>query len=373
MKTSFRLAALFAAFSVWGCFDSGNGDEAVDFDRAAMLANLADRLILPAYARLEAETGALRDAVGELAEAPDSARGAAAREALREAWLAWQDASIYEVGPAMKAGLRQRINTFPTNASKIEANAASGTWKLESVSNYEAKGFPALDYLLNGRGGSMDSLIASLEDSARGGNRGKYLEDVAGEIADQAAAVRAGWAGEGEGDGYRETFVSKLGTDIGSSLGELVNQFTFDYEILKNPRIGIPLGVKTLGVPLPEKVEAYYGGYSAALAKAHLAALENFFRGRDASGSDGLGFDDYLAALGTRYEDGQLHQAILDRFAAARDALAEVEDPLSRAIQEEKPKVEAAYQEIQQMVVLIKTDMPSAFTVSLTYQDSDWD
>lgn len=371
MKPSFPLAAVCAAFSVWSCFDSGTEDKAINFDRAGMLANLADRLILPAYIRLEAETGALKDAVGKLVEAPDSARGAAAREALKAAWLAWQGASAFEVGPAMQAGLRQRLSTFPTSAAKIEANVTAGTWNLESVSNYEAKGFPALDYLLHGRGGTLDSLVAALADTAKGASRGRYLNDVAGEIAAQAAAVRKGWAA-GEGN-YRDTFVSKLGTDIGSSLGELVNQFNYDYEVLKNPKVGIPLGTKTLGVPLPEKVEAYYGGYSMVLARANLAALENLFRGRDTSGADGLGFDDYLVALGTRYQDGRLSQAILDRFAAVEAALAAIPDPLSGAIKDEKAKVEKAYEELQRMVVLTKTDMPSAFSVTITYQDADGD
>lgn len=370
MKPIFRRAALFAAFAVWGCFDSGE-DKAVEFDRAGMLANLADRLIMPAYDRLDAATGALAEAVDGLVEAPDSANGVAAREALEAAWLAWQGASAYEVGPAMQVGLRQRLNTFPTDPARIEANVAAGTWNLEIVSNYVAKGFPALDYLLHGRGGSMDSLVASLRDSAAGSNRGRYMSGVAAEIAAQVATVRKGWA-EGEG-GYRASFVSKLGTDIGSSLGELVNQFNFDYEILKNPRIGIPLGVKTLGIPRPETVEAYYAGYSLALARAHLDALEGLFRGRDSAGVDSLGFDDYLNALGTRYQNGQLAQAIIDRFASARAALEAIPDPLSQAIEDQKAKVEKAYEEIQRMVVLTKSDMPSALSVTITYQDADGD
>lgn len=365
------MAAVLAAFSVWGCFDSGTQDKSVNFDRTAMLANLADRLILPAYTRLEAATGALNEAVGKLVEAPDSTRGEAARAALRNAWLAWQRSSIYDLGPAAQVLLRQRLNTFPTNVSRVEANIIAGTWNLESVSNYEAKGFPAVDYLLHGRGGSLDSLIASLSDSATGAARGKFLKAIAGEMAEQVLKVRKGWdMGEGK---YRETFVSKLGTDIGSSLGELVNQFNYDYEILKNPKIGIPLGKKTLGVPLPGKVEAFYAGYSMVLAKAQLDALENFFRGRDSLGADGLGFDDYLEALGTRYQQGELAQAIKDRFAAARVALEAVPDPLSKSIADETAKVDKAYEEIQRMVVLTKTDMPSAFSVTITYQDTDGD
>lgn len=373
MKKHFLMAAALAAFSILGCFDSGTGDRGVSFDRAALLANIADRLILPGYARLEAGTEALAQSVGSLVEAPDSARAEAARAALRRAWLAWQAVSAFELGPAAQALLRQRLNTFPTKASKVEANIAAGTWNLESVSNYEAKGFPALDYLLHGRGGSVDSLLVSLADTVTGEARGEYLKAVAGEIAGQAAKVSKAWD-PGEGN-YREAFVARLGTDIGSSFGELVNQFNYDYEILKNPKIGIPLGKKTLEVPLPDKVEAFYSGYSLELARANLDALENLFRGRDSLGADGPGFDDYLEALGTRYQDGALSQSIKDRFAAVRAALEAIPDPLSASIvaPAEKPKVDKAYEEIQRMVVLTKTDMPSAFSVTITYQDADGD
>jgi predicted lipoprotein len=371
MDKSFFAAAAFAAFSVWGCFESGDKDRAVDFDRAGLLENLADRLILPAYGRLEAETSALKASVDALADSPDSARAQAARDALRRAWTSWQAASAYELGPAAEVVLRQRMNTFPAKVSTIEANVKAGRWNLESVSNYEAKGFPALDYLLHGRGGSVDSLLAALADPATGESRGEYMRALADEIASKAAEVLEAW--DPTGGDYRKTFVSRLGTDIGSSLGELVNQFNFDYEILKNPKIGIPAGKKTLGVALPEKVEAYYAGYSAALARAHLDALENFFRGRDSSGVDSLGFDDYLDALGTRYQEGRLSEAIKDRFAAAREALDALDDPLSETIIAEPVKVDKAYEEIQRMVVLTKTDMPSAMSVSITYQDSDGD
>src|SRR5690606_1983319 len=232
MRMKFRRAAALAAFSVWGCLDGGKGGEGVDFDRRAMLVNIADRIIIPAYSGLESATQALEAAIGDLVESPDSARAGNAREALREAWLAWQGASAFEVGPAAQVVLRQRFNTFPVKVSRVDANIASGTWNLEAVSNYDAKGFPALDYLLHGKGGSIDSLLAGLEDSATGAARGRYLTAVAEEIADHAEKVRKAW--DPDDGNFRETFVTRLGVDIGSSLGELVNQFSFDYEILKN-------------------------------------------------------------------------------------------------------------------------------------------
>jgi predicted lipoprotein len=175
---------------------------------------------------------------------------------------------------------------------------------------------------------------------------------------------------------YRAEFIDKQGTDIGSSLGEAVNQFIFNYELLKNPKIGIPLGVKTLGEPLEKQVEAYYAGYSLELAKAQIAASENFFRGRtedDVEGIDGIGLDDYLLALGDRYQSGELAQSILDQYAAATAALNAIPAPLSQAILDETELVQKAYEELQRMVVLIKTDLSSALSISITYQDNDGD
>ncbi len=48
-----------------------------------------------------------------------------------------------------------------------------------------------------------------------------------------------------------------------------------------------------------------------------------------------------------------------------------VPDPLSNSIVNSQAVVNAAYLEIQKLVVLLKTDMPSSLGVLITYEDND--
>jgi predicted lipoprotein len=368
------IIALGSLFGIIGCFDGGTQNRDVNFDRQGLLTHWADHLVLPAYRNLAEATETLEAEIEAFTETPDSARAMAARAALRQAWLAWQSTSAYEFGPAAEAILRQRMNTFPTNTGRIENNIAAGTWDLEIVTNLTAKGFPALDYLLHASEIEGGDLISLFTDSVNSDSRRAYTRALALEVAAQSKAVLKAW--ESSEGNYRAEFIDKQGTDIGSSLGEAVNQFIFDYELLKNPKIGIPLGIKTLGDPLEKQVEGYYAGYSLELAKAQIAASENFFRGRtedDVEGIDGIGLDDYLLALGDRYQSGELAQSILDQYAAATAALNAIPAPLSQAILDETELVQKAYEELQRMVVLIKTDLSSALSISITYQDNDGD
>jgi len=72
----------------------------------------------------------------------------------------------------------------------------------------------------------------------------------------------------------------------------LVNQFNFNYENLKNARVGIPLGKKSLGVLYPNKVEAIYNAQSITMAIEQLKANENLNLGKDEKGNEGMRLDD---------------------------------------------------------------------------------
>ncbi|MDQ3534753.1 MAG: peptidase M75, Imelysin, partial [Bacteroidota bacterium] len=159
----------------------------------------------------------------------------------------------------------------------------------------------------------------------------------------------------------------------GSSFGELVNELNFDYEVIKNPKVGIPLGKKSLGQKLPESVEAYYSGISKDLALLNVKAIEDIYSGRSKAGTEGKGLDDYLNQLNAQYNGGFLSAAINSQFDIVKSKIQVIPDPLSDAIINHQNIVEEAYSEIQKMVVLLKTDMPSAMGVLITYQDNDGD
>ncbi|MEM9022133.1 MAG: hypothetical protein AAGB22_00230, partial [Bacteroidota bacterium] len=77
----------------------------------------------------------------------------------------------------------------------------------------------------------------------------------------------------------------------------------------------------------------------------------------------------YLNALGATSLVNDT-KAQIDVVQADLDALP---DPLSGTIESSQGTVEQVYQEMQQLVVLFKVDMPSQLGILITYQDNDGD
>ena len=357
-----------ALFSIacLSCDNPGPGPGEVDFDQEALLAHLSADLIVPAYADLADATASLKGALETLTTAPNATQLATARESLRAAWTAWQATSAFEFGPASLVILRSSVNIYPTSTQQIEDNILTGNYELEAINNLDAKGFPALDYLLNAEADT--TTVAALEDA----DRAAYLMAVATDLDNLVQQVYQAWLPTG--GNYQATFNAATGTDAGSSLGALINQLNYDFELLKNAQIGIPLGKRTLGEAQPMRTQAYYGGYSAQLAKARLQGIHALYYGIGADDSNGLGLDDYVKAFNLVFDgETELSEAIANQMARTEAAVNALPDPLSEAVTNQASIVESAWNEIQAQLILYKTDMPSALGVLITYQDNDGD
>jgi uncharacterized protein len=349
------------------CNPEGNNN--VNFDRAAMLENMGSNIIIPNYTDLSDKMNLLQQAATDFTNVSDNTKLITLQEAFKDAYLSWQKCSAFEFGPAMQVSLRMSVNTFPTDSVQIQSNITSGSYNLEAANNIDARGFPALDYLLHKRNGNNAEVLERFTTNPDAQDWKDYLIALINDTKNLVDAVKNNW--ETTGGNYLATFISNDGTDVGSSLGELVNQLNYDYEQLKNARIGIPAGKQTLGVALPEKCEAYYAGYSVELAIQQINAIKNLYLG--AADADGVGLDEYLIALDAKHGSGQLSDAIKTQLDIATTALQNVPDPLSETVVNNQTVVNTAYTEIQKGVVLLKTDMPSALSVLITYQDGDGD
>ncbi|AIZ63581.1 hypothetical protein PK28_07555 [Hymenobacter sp. DG25B] len=361
-KTLVTASALFLALAA-GCDSKEDTAPASEYDRAAMLTNYSNNLIVPGYTALNTETTQLKAAIDAFVAAPGEATLASARAELQQAYTAWQMVSGYEFGPAEQQMLRTNLNIYPATTSTIESNISAGSYDLESSANLSAKGFPALDYLLY----SDASATAVIARFVAQSNRGRYLQDVAANINTRVGATTAGW------QSYTATFQKSEGTAVGSAVGNLVNQLNSDIDMTKRAKVGIPSGRFTAGTAQPTKVEAYYSGLSLPLLKSSLQAEKAMFLGQNAAGANGLGLDDYLDHVGAKYNNEALSAAIAKKFDEAIAATDAVQGPLSQAVTTQPQAVGAVYQKLQELIVLTKTDMPAALGVSITYTDNDGD
>lgn len=366
-----RLLLLIGTLLLVSC-DSGPGDDDSDpaFDRAEMLDQFAREIILPSYAALQEAVDALETSATTFAADPTPATLSDLRGRLKSARLAWQDSNLFQFGPAESLTLRAALNTYPVDEEQIEDNVATGEYTLGTIANRDAAGFPALGYLVHGIGENDEEILAAYTDAADASSRTAYVLDNVDFIKEAVDATVEEWSADG-GD-YIGTFLSseRAGTDVGSSLGMLINAFVMHYErFIRDGKIGIPAGVRSAGVPRPTSTEAYYGGYSGELAAANVRASRRLFLGNSLSGAAGVGLDDNLHFL----EADALADEIESELDGAIAALEALDDPLSEQIETDNDPVLTAFTELQEIVVLLKADMTSVLGITITYQDNDGD
>jgi predicted lipoprotein len=381
MQRNTRLFAAAAATiltgMVFSCSKSGSNPNTgpatgSNSGKDTILLNIGNNIILPAYTSLSASVNSLDSAITDFNASPNSTRLSNVQHLFKTAYIAWESVSEYNYfGPASTSQpVLPGINIFPTSTTTIENNISANNTNINTFANTAAKGFPALDYLLFGAG---NNTLVNYTTDGQAANRKAYLAAVSTDIRTEVTTVLTAWSASG--GNYINTFISGTGTSVSSSLGLLINSLDEDFEILKNDRLGVPLGkipVGTTSPVIPNDVEAYYSGISSQLALAQLKTVQGIFLGTAGQGN-GLGLITYLINAKAKYNGGLLSDTIRTAIALAVTGLQAVPDPLSQTIQANPAGADAAFAQIQQLVALLKTDMPSSLGVLITYGDNDGD
>ncbi|MCB9161106.1 MAG: imelysin family protein [Caldilineaceae bacterium] len=350
-----------------GC---GRGAQA-PFDREAMLNGLVQRVIVPVHDAAAAEAATLAAAAHAFADTPTPANLAALQEQWRRTALAWKEAELYAFRDVMI--LHSQIDKWPTNERFIEGFIA-GTERLDAAFAADigstSKGLPAVEYLIFDPKRPPDALVADFTAGAAGERRRQYVAALAQDLAAKTAELAAMWAGP---DGQGAAFIAAAtpGEDLNGSISMLTNEMIVLLEDIAQHKLGDPMGHLSFGVPAPTFVEAGRSGASLALIRADLQGLTRAFHGGDAP--DDVGLDDYLTYLDAEYEGQPLAAVISAQIDAALAAVDAVDPPLRVAVEMNPDAVQAAYDAIEQLLVLVKVDMANHLGVTVTFSDNDGD
>lgn len=352
---------------------AGQDDDAVatTFDRAPMLQNWADNIILPSYQSFSSDLQDLQTSYETFVAERTTQNLGSLRDAWETAYTSWQQVSLFEIGPAEALGFRLNMNTYPTDVELVENYISSGNYDLSVPSSRDAKGFPALDYLFNGLETDDAALVLRFDSGADSGNRLAYVGDVIGDMTSLTEEVISQWE-----NGYRDTFVSNDGSSATASTDKFVNDFIFYYEkFLRAGKMGIPLGVFT-GTPAPQTIEAYYKDeLSQTFFLTGLQAVQDFFNGKHfGSTSTGESLASYLRSLNEVKEGVALDAAINSQLNEARQMVTGL-GTFRQEIENNNPPTNMllAYDEVQRAVPLFKVDMVSAMSISIDFVDADGD
>ncbi len=357
-RSPYLLFVLLGSFTLFSCDNGTDPTDAPatsnDAFKTAMLTNYADRIVIPAYGALNTNLATLETQLNGFLAKPSAATLEATRPAYKAAYLSYQATEAAYFGPASALLYNNYLNTFPAAPTKIEKAIMAGNYNFElPVVNDSIQGFPTLDYLLFAPG-AVEKFTG-----AQAVARTKYVRDVLARMKALTANALGQWNSD-----YKKTFTTSLKTDVGSSTAFLVNQFAYEMDRMKGPRIGWPFGKQSNNIVFADKSEGYYSGLTKELAVANLTSLKNYF-----AGGEGDGIADYLVLL----KKEALAQQVLAQFDIAIKAIDAIPQPMAASFSKNPTQVDEAYRQVQKLLTLIKTDVASATSVQITYQDNDGD
>lgn len=342
--------------------DDGSSKNGDDFNRGALLTNLADNIIILAFEDLKAKLNVLKSDKDTFIVTPNQSN----LDKLRASWLTayktWQSVEVFNIGKAEEIQFNFQMNVYPTNTLDIENNISSGTYDLANVNNNDAVGFPALDYMLFGIASNDESILGAYQDV----KYQRYLSDIVNQMESLTNVVLNDWT-----TSYRDEFISSTQNTVTSSVNKFVNDFIFYYEKgLRANKFGIPAGNFSTN-SLPDRVEAFYKeDISKELALESLNATQDLFNGKEYKGAAlGESFRSYLIHL----ERTDLVTLINSRFDDARIRIEALNNNFVLQINTDNTKMTKAFDALQLAVVSLKVDMLQTFNVSVDFVDADGD
>ena len=340
------------------------------FDRSAMLAHLAYDVMLPTYLNFETAAVALQDATAQLCEAPALARLEAAQARWRQAALHWKRSEAFQLN--LTQLYAKSIGFWPTRERRLRQALMSDepiTPAYIENMGVAAQGLSAMEYLLFDAEAGQTAVLQAMQEGPMAKRWCPYLVAMSAHLVEKAHAVARLWRPKGTDFSGTVAHAGQGGTIYPTShraISDIVNQLVSAVETVLNSKIGKPLRGNGRQ-PWPNAVEAGRSGSSKALLIATLEGALAVYSGEVESQS-GLGFEDFLTSLSS-----DLGARITEQFHAALTAARAIPEPLRVAIVEQPQAVQAAYQAVQQLLILLKVDMTNVLSVTVDFSDNDGD
>ena len=346
--------------------DENSSNSAKTFDREEMLGFIVDQIIIPSFDNLESTLAELKisydmfytdttaDNLGEL----------------RNKWLAsykaWQHVEMYNIGKAMEDYYLYKGNVYPVDTVRVKNNIEKGGYDLNNPNNYDAQGFPTIDYLLFGLDKEESAVIDHYIDNDK---NMAYLGILIDELISNTKAINDDWKAT------KDSFVKSIENTATSNLNMLVNDFIYYYERgFRANKFGIPAGVFSASA-LPDRVEGFYSKiYSKDLALEAFTSIKNFFNGVSFESNDVTGpcIKSYLDFLESN-KVSLLSDEINQQFNIAEDDIDELDSNFSEIVSTDHTEILTTYDNIQKAVVLLKVDMLQTLNINVDYADADGD
>lgn len=362
--------------------EATGGPDAGGFDKAGLLRAFGE-CARTTYGEVHAAAVELEAAARRAeAEGTPEARSAA-QEAWKKAIDAWQRAELFGFGPAAMTGspggqdLRDPIYAWPlTSRCLLEQQLVDKVYDKPELATtlVSTRGLAALEYLLF-YGGADNACAATASINAAGTwaalgepevqkRKLAYARALATDLSGRVQRLVDAW------DPAKGNFLAEL-AGAGATPTFPTQQVAFNAvssglfyvdDFMKNMKVGRPAGLyDCTAASCVDLVESPWAKRSKEHLAGNLAGLERLVFGCGAGGA-GLGFDDYLTALGAQ----ATAQKLTAQLAAARAALAALSEPtFEEDIQKNPAGVQALFDALRALASTMKSELITVLDLEL--------
>ncbi len=314
------------------------------FDKREMLANIAEYVILANYQAFAMSAAEFYEQTLIFKKETTTENLSGLQAKWEEMYGLWKKCEFANFGLAKDKNFMYDIH-FNELRTKLIMNVLSSKQEInekyiQSLGS-AAKGLPAIGFLLFDK----DKILIDKKANPR---ILSYLEMLAKHLEDKSQALYDEWKND-----YQKKF---LQNEDNQSVNILANQLLALTENLASKRID------KLAKQLADSSRLSRYERTANKKEFVVASLEVI---SDAfNGSKGIGFDDYLDHLGAKFTNQSLSSKIKEQVEKAQLAVMDIDSI---------EKTEQAGEEIKKLLILIRTDMFSALSISLSFTDADGD
>ncbi len=372
MKSYWYIISLSLLLFAYGCDDEKKETQETKHAHKELLKNWADNIIIPAYENYQSKANNLVTS----SIAFDSEKTEANFNQLKTDWFeaynAFQKVLMFDFQHAENVFLTQMANTYPTSPEGIEDNItliADGkadeiSWAPTSSATQQIyQGFPALDYLL-----FKDAHTLDYYQTEQGKHASTYVLKLAKTLQKNIGIVVNNWKKN------KEAYINNTDNSVAGAYNATINAFIYGYEKeIRASKVGYAAGAipNQQGNPAPQVIEAYYkGDVSKELLRTALNSSRDFFNGKHFSGEgEGVSLASMLNNLGQK----DLVDAINSQYDIIDNKIDNLPSDLKELAVNDNETLRDLYDAIQVNVANFKTQMVSALSVQIAYQDTDGD
>lgn len=318
-----------------------------------VVASMVDEAIIPGLTAASESIGELATSVETLCEAPSDGTLDDAREAWREARLAWRqtETALY-FGPADMMRSVPMIDYWPVSIEGIDELVASDTpIDRDYVENRAAatqRGLGAVEYVI-----FSDGVPAE---------RSCNLAEISAQVAaDHAGALVEAWTeGVDDSPAYRGELLEEM--EPNDVFADVVGSIVDAFHRFSSREIGTAIGATASD----QDLRAIPDGPAASAADDYLARLDGIETVLTAGG------DDSLMHL-IRARAPEVATNIETAMDGARAELETLDQPMADLAAGNPAELQTLYETLLELHVLFEADVVSALDITLGFSDTDGD